>query len=136
MNTDTPQQAKAQVLAVKAKMDAGEKVEKPCIFEALLLPEDDYVIPTPDQVKDEAYSILNAVSDTTGNAMTVAAYNVVINPEIYRTLVAELKAAFLNPDEKLEHLQLEKLPYLVSIATFLLYMSNIGQTGVIKEGLR
>jgi cytochrome P450 len=72
------------------------------------------VIPTPDQIKDEAYSILNAASDTTGNTLTVAAYNVVTNPDIYRTLTAELKAAFPNADEKLEFLKLEKLPYLVS----------------------
>ena len=117
-------------------MDAGEKVEKPCIFEALLIPADGYLVPTPDQIKDEAYSILNAAADTTGNAMTVAAYNVVINPEIYRVLTAELKAAFPNADDKLEYLKLEKLPYLVSVAAFLSCMSNISQTGVIKEGLR
>lgn len=51
--------------------------------------------------------------------MTVAAYNVVINPEIYRTLTAELKAAFPNPAEKLEYLALEKLPYLVGRVTSL-----------------
>ena len=58
--TDSFQQAKAQVLIVKAKMDAGEKVEKPVIFETLLSPADCYKIPTPDQIKDEAYAILNA----------------------------------------------------------------------------
>ena len=121
---------------MKAKLDAGEKLEKPCIFEALLAPGEGYVIPTPDQVKDEAYSILNAASDTTGNAMTVAARNVVINPKIYRTLTEELKAAFPNPDEKLDYLKLEKLPYLVSAAIFPSCMSNNSQTGVIKEGLR
>jgi cytochrome P450 len=105
---------------VKAKMDAGEKLEKPCIFEDLLSPADGYVVPTADQIKDEAYAILNAASDTTGNAMTVAAHNIVTNPEIYRTLTAELKAAFPNPDEKLEYFKLEKLPYLVSIFVFLL----------------
>jgi cytochrome P450 len=117
-------------------MDAGEKVEKPCIFEALLTPADGYVVPTPDQIKDESYSILNAASDTTGNAMTVATYNVVINLEIYRKLTAELKAAFPNADDRLDYLKLEKLPYLVSSAASLSGMSNINQTGVIKEGLR
>lgn len=107
-------------------MDAGEKVEKPCIFETLLAPADGYVIPTPGQVKDEAYSILNAASDTAGNAMTVATYNVVNNREIYRTLTAELKAAFPNPDDKLEYLKLEKLPYLVSDVVFWLSVANIG----------
>lgn len=89
-------------------------MEQPCIFESLLAPADDYVVPTPDQVKDESYAILNAASDTTGNAMTVTAYNVVIDPEKYTTLTAELKTAFPNPDEKLEFSKLEKLPYLVN----------------------
>ena len=95
-------------------------MKQPCIFEALLTPADNYVVPTPDQVKDESYAVLNAASDTTGNAMTVAAYNVVINPEIYGKLTAELKAAFPNPEEKLEYLRLEKLPYLVTEASRLL----------------
>lgn len=95
-------------------MDAGEKVERSSIFEALLTPADGYVVPTPDQIKDEAYSVLVAAADTTGNAMTVAAYNVVNNPDIYRALVAELKDAFPNEDDTLEYIKLEKLPYLVS----------------------
>ena len=45
--------------------------------------------------------------------MTVAAYNVVNNVEIYATLSAELREAFPNPDKTLEFLKLEKLAYLV-----------------------
>jgi hypothetical protein len=73
------------------------------------------VIPTPDQIADESYAILNVASDITGNCLTVAAYNVVTNPDIYRTLTAELKAAFPDGDEKLNFLKLEKLPYLVRL---------------------
>lgn len=102
-------------------MDAGEKIDKSSIFEALLTPADGYVVPTPDQIKDEAYSVLAAAADTTGNAMTVAAYNVVKNPHIYRTLVAELKCAFPNDDDTLEYIKLEKLPYLVSDKTQLFF---------------
>lgn len=58
-------------------------MKQPCIFEAFLAPEDGYVISAPDQVKDESCAILNAASDTTGKPMTVAAYNVVINLDIY-----------------------------------------------------
>ena len=95
-------------------------MEQPCIFEALLAPADSYAVPTPDQIKDESYAVLNAASDTTGNAMTVAAYNVVSSPEIYGKLTAELKAAFPNSNEKLDYSKLEKLPYLVNKASFLL----------------
>jgi len=95
-------------------MDAGRKGEKPSIFEVLLTPGgEEYVIPTPDQIKDEAYSILAAAADTTGNAMTVAAYHVVSNPELYTKLRAELVAAFPDPNAPLEFQKLEKLPYLV-----------------------
>lgn len=96
------------------------------------------MIPTPEQIADESYAILNAASDTTGNCMTVAAYNVLINPDIHRTLTAELKAAFPNADENLDFLTLEKLPYLVchSIQVPCNFRTDIKQTGVIKEGLR
>jgi cytochrome P450 len=101
-------------------------MEQLCIFEALLAPADSYEVPTPEQVKDESYAVLNAASDTTGNAMTVAAYNTVINPEIYGKLTAELKAAFPNSDEKIEYSKLEKLPYLVTEASYLLSsISNV-----------
>jgi len=83
-------------------------MDQPCIFEALLAPADSYEVPTPEQVKDESYAVLNA------------AYNTVINPEIYGKLTAELKAAFPNPDEKIEYSKLEKLPYLVTEASYLL----------------
>ena len=105
---------------MKAKIDRGEKIEKG-IFETLLTPGDDYVVPSPDQLKEESYALLNAASDTTGNAMTVATYNVTKNPEMYRKLYEELVEAFPDESKQLDYLTLEKLPYL---------------TGVIKEGLR
>jgi hypothetical protein len=46
--------------------------------------------------------------------MTVSAYIVVIDPDLYRTLTTELKAAFPNANEKLDFLKLKKLLYLVS----------------------
>jgi cytochrome P450 len=48
-------------------------------------------------------------------------YFVVSNPEIYRTLTAEFKAAFPDRTDHLDYMCLDKLPYL---------------TAVIKEGLR
>lgn len=48
-------------------------------------------------------------------------YHVVSNPEIYRTLTAELKSTFPDRRDNLDYMTLEKLPYL---------------TAVIKEGLR
>lgn len=69
--------------------------------------------------------------------MTVAAYNVVINPEVYGRLTAELESAFVNPDDPLDYLTLEKLPYLASGSSLSYHRYlTLNQTGVIKEGLR
>lgn len=109
---------------MKAKLDSGEKLERAGIFETLLTPAEDYTVPTPDQIKDESYAILNAASDTTGNAMTVSAYNVVKNPEIYEKLREELLEAFPSDKEKLDFLKLEKLPYLVRMESQVLYAAS------------
>jgi cytochrome P450 len=71
----------------------------------------------------EAFALLTAAHDTTGNAMTVATYHVLTDPKVYAKLTAELTEAF--PDDgsagDMSFSQLERLPYL---------------TGVVKEGLR
>lgn len=71
-------------------------------------------MPTTAQLKDEAYAVLAAAADTTGNATTVAAFHVMNNPNIYSKLVAELESKFQDPASELPFLELEKLPYLVS----------------------
>jgi cytochrome P450 len=118
-STNPYQHCRKQILAVKADMDAGRKLKsRPTIFQALLTPDPDqgYVVPTVDQIKDEAYSTLGAAADTTGNAMTVATYHIVSNQLIYKRLKAELKAAFPDPEARLSFVELEKLPYLVSVS--------------------
>ncbi|CZS93103.1 uncharacterized protein RCO7_07846 [Rhynchosporium graminicola] len=112
---------RVQVRTVKANMESGKKLDKPSIFPALLAPPPGIPVPTVEEIKDEALAVLAAAADTTGNAMTVSAYNVVSNPEIYKRVCAELQAAFPNADDILDYAILEKLPYL---------------TGIIKEGLR
>jgi len=74
-----------------------------------------------DDLKNETYSILAASADTTGNAMTVSAYKVVSNPEIFDKVKNELEAEFPNPNERLNFVHLETLPYL---------------SVIINEGLR
>ena len=105
-------------MAVKEAIDNGRGSEsQPSIFKALLSPDEKvtgYVVPTVDQLKDEAYTILAAVVDATGNGMTVAAYNVVNDLAIYERLTKELEAEFLDVDARLDFVILEKLPYLVS----------------------
>lgn len=105
------------MLAVKSSMDAskGEEPARLTIFNRLLDPNatKDHVVPSVDDLKDEAFSIITAAADTTGNAMTIAAYHIISNKSIYQKLVAELKEAFPDPFDKLDYLTLERLPYLV-----------------------
>jgi cytochrome P450 len=86
------------------------------IFHELLTPDPDqgYVVPPVDHLKDEAYTILGASADTAGNAMTWATYEVVSDPVMYKRLADELAAAFPDPNARLDLMTLEKLPYLVS----------------------
>jgi cytochrome P450 len=78
-------------------------------------------VPNLEDLTDEMFTILTAAADTSGHAMAIITYYVVTNPDIYRTLTAELNAAFPDRPSNLEYLSLEKLPYL---------------TAVVKEGLR
>src|SRR5438552_3975968 len=102
----SPQDCREQIVAVKATMDAGEEKRRArtTIFHQLLTPNvtEGHVVPTVDDLKDEAYVIVAAAADTTGNAMTIATYNVISNKDIYSKLTDELKEAFPNPSAKLD----------------------------------
>jgi cytochrome P450 len=109
-------EAVARLEGVRDSMAARKlPAERPTIFSELLDPEKQSGFPVPplDELKDEVYGVLAAAADTTGNAMTVAAYKVLSNPQIYQTLRKELLDAFPEPDARLEFTKLEKLPYLV-----------------------
>ena len=96
--------------------------ERPTIFSMLLSEEvklDGYRIPSTMELKDEAYSVLAAAADTTGNAMTIAAFNVMRTPQIYQTLAQELAKAFPDSNTEVSFIELERLPYLVSLPTLL-----------------
>ncbi|KAH0536973.1 hypothetical protein FGG08_006201 [Glutinoglossum americanum] len=108
-----------QIIAVTKQMEAGEYKEggRTTIFHQLLDPgvTEGHVVPTVNQLKDEAYSLLGAAADTTGNALTVGAFRVVTDKAIYRKVVAELTEAFPDENTRLDFMTLEKLPYLVSL---------------------
>jgi cytochrome P450 len=81
-----------QIESVREKMSQGHDIGRPTIFSTLLSEEDKpegFRVPTTLELKDEAYSVLVAAADTTGNAMTVAAFNVIYNPTIYEKLAKE-----------------------------------------------
>ncbi|PYH99944.1 cytochrome P450 [Aspergillus ellipticus CBS 707.79] len=115
--------SRRQIAQVKNAVDRGEKGTRATIFHKLLHPQaaEGHVVPTVEELKDEAYIMVAAAADTTGNALTIAAYNIVQNPGIYERLTEELKQAFPDPDGRMDFVVLEKLPYL---------------TAIIKESLR
>ncbi|KAI2981999.1 hypothetical protein CBS147344_9070 [Aspergillus niger] len=115
--------SRRQILKVKDAVDRGEKGSRTTIFHQLLHPEaaEGHVVPTVEELEDEAYIMLAAAADTTGNALTIAAYNVVRNAKIYKRLTEELKQAFHDSEAQIDFVALERLPYL---------------TAVIKEALR
>ncbi len=71
-------------------------------------------VPTIQELEDEVYVILAAASETTGNALTVAAYHIVRNPQICATLLKELRTEFPDENGSMEYKSLKALPYLVS----------------------
>lgn len=113
--TKSQQDTKEKIAKVKARIDSGEKSERPSIFTHLLDPNatESHIVPDVDQLTDDAFIIVAAASDTTGNAMTIATYHVLSNPTIYDKLKTELTGAFPSGNTKLDFLTLEKLPYLV-----------------------
>ncbi len=112
------------VEAVQDNIDRGVKPTRTSIFYQLLDPQHlhpDASPPTLQLMADEAFDFCVAASDTTGNAMTVAAYHVFTNAKIYKRVRQELEDSFPDPSAELRYTMLEKLPYL---------------TGIVKEGLR
>lgn len=98
-----------------ARINGGEMSTRTTIFKQLLDPNamEGHVVPDVDQLTDDAFIIIAAAADTTGNVMTIATYNVLSNLAIYSKLKYELKVAFPDENAKLDFVTREKLPHLV-----------------------
>src|SRR5438045_8384453 len=113
-----------EIAMVKQDIDQDhDTAKRKTIFHQLLSPTatEGHAVRNIEDLTDEAFTILTAAADTTGNTMAIATFYVLSDANIYHTLTAELKSAFPNPKAKLDFTTLEKLPYLAA---------------VIKEGLR
>ncbi|KAF3396638.1 Trichodiene oxygenase [Talaromyces pinophilus] len=75
----------------------------------------------PARLRDEAFSLVTAGSDTTAHVLRGTTYHISANPTIRQQLFNELKAAIPDPNNLPSLPELEKLPYL---------------SAVIHEGLR
>lgn len=110
------QECRQQVVAIKAAVDSYSKPPtRVTIFHQLLDPNatEGHVVPSVDDLKYEAFSLVAGTSDTTGNALTIAAYHILSNDAIYRMLKTELNRTFPGDSPTLDFATLEKLPYLV-----------------------
>lgn len=68
---------------------------------------------------DESLSLLQAGSDTVGNACTVGTFHILRNAAVYSRLVEELQSVWLDETEPIELLSLQSSPYLVSLQSTL-----------------
>lgn len=128
-----------KIADVKTRIENGEKESRRSIFHQLLDPNaaEGHVALNLDELVDESLVLVAAASDTTGNAMTIAAYNCIRSPRIYARVREELEDAFPDEKERFNFTALEKLPYLVSLTRSPACLgSNKKKTGIIKEGLR
>jgi cytochrome P450 len=99
------------VMGVKRAHDNGIKPTRRTIFHDLL---DSKVRFTDQMLAGEALGFCNAAAETAGSVMEMATYQVLSNPEIYKTLREELCEAFPDPND-ITYTALERLPYLTSI---------------------
>jgi cytochrome P450 len=108
---------------VQKQVDQDIKPTRETIFHQLMDPSaaEGHIVPRAADLADEAFAICTAAADTTGNAMGMAAYKTITNPEIYAKVKKELQDAFPDASAPMKFTDLEKLPYL---------------TGIIKEGQR
>jgi cytochrome P450 len=79
------------------------------------LPDKGYKVPDKQGLRDEILTVVSAGDDTTGIATMVGVFNILYNPEIHKRLLEELKTVMPEPESHAPYLDLERLPYLVSI---------------------
>lgn len=89
-----------------------------------------------ERLKEEAYVIVIAGTDTTATTLGALTYHLLANPRILNKLKTELETAMPDPNEP-PTLALETLPYLVSPPMLLCNLfTKLQQTAVIQEIIR
>ncbi|KAJ5788009.1 benzoate 4-monooxygenase cytochrome p450 [Penicillium paradoxum] len=101
------------VTTVKAQVEGGhEKPLRRSIFHELL--ESD-APPSVDDMTDIALTIIVAAAAATGNALSIMAFYVISDAEIYQKLHSELVDTFPEDKPDMSWSVLEKLPYLAAV---------------------
>ncbi|GAD97354.1 benzoate 4-monooxygenase cytochrome P450, putative [Paecilomyces variotii No. 5] len=92
-----------------------EKVGHRTVFHELLeskLPPEEL---ERDRLRDEAFGLVTAGSDTTAMVLRGTSYHISVNPSIRQRLYDELKAAIPDPSKPPPPQELEQLPYLSAV---------------------
>ncbi|CAG8026252.1 unnamed protein product [Penicillium salamii] len=101
------------VKAVKSQVDGGhDKPLRRSIFHELL--ESDQP-PSVEDMTDIALTIIVAAAAATGNALSIMAFYVINDANIYQRLRSELIEAFPEEKPDMSWSALEKLPYLAAV---------------------
>ena len=99
-------------------MKTGSASEKHIrtVFDISLHPnhEKDQFTPTVDEMTADAFTLLNAGTNTTTHTMVVSTWALLNKPPMMQRLKAELKAAMPGRNDTVDWKALEGLPYLVS----------------------
>jgi cytochrome P450 len=111
-----------QIIEIVNKKDSTHiDLEHPTIFHALLNSDLSSEEKTVERLADEARTIIGAGQETVAWVLTVITCHLLSNPNVLRTLKAELVTAIPDPDISTSEATLANLPYFAA---------------VIKEGLR
>lgn len=93
------------------------------VFDALLSPTGStkgHIVPSYQELVDEAIILLAAGTETTAIALTFATYHILANPDIKRAVQLELATIPRDPAGHLPYQAIENLPYLVPFPYLLL----------------
>lgn len=122
LQSDMRKQIVTLLEASETSSSSTEKSKTPTVFRELI--NDPELPPSEKQLRrlqDEAQLVVAAGITTVGWALSVGAFHIINQPEVYASLRKELDAAIPDPNQELHWADLERLPYL---------------TGCIKEAIR
>jgi cytochrome P450 len=94
-----------------------KEFDRSVVIDTLLDPDaaKDHSVLDADQLAAEVIMLLSAGNDTTSNAMIVGIYQILKNPNVYKTLTDELLQSFPDGTEEITYDKAKKLPYLVRL---------------------
>lgn len=113
-----------QVAEAMRNRDALATASHPTVYQALLDESNKHAALTAGQLRDEAYLLTFAGTDTASNTMTVGIVHVLANAQIYKRLKQELREAWPDLNACPRYEALEKLPYLVRILPWYLALTH------------